>query len=94
MINTKKFNTWITLPKNIFTENFWPKGHLTETPFNRTPFDRKYIWPKYIWRIAVQSKVVWPKVHFTEKSHLAEKKIYQKVVWPKIFFDRKFNLKN
>jgi hypothetical protein len=82
--NQKGF--WIiTLPKNNFTENFWPKGHLTETPFDQTPFE----WMP-IHRITVQPKAVRPKVHFTEKSHLAENKIYQPaeniwkmVIWPK-----------
>jgi hypothetical protein len=45
------------------------------------PFDRNTIWANTAWPNA------WPKVNFTEKSHLAENKIYQKV------FDRKY-LKN
>jgi hypothetical protein len=35
-------------PKNHFTEKFWSKGHLTETPFDRTPFDRTPYNRKYI----------------------------------------------
>jgi hypothetical protein len=98
------FRFWITLPKNNFTGNFWPKGHLTETPFDRTPFnrrpfDRKFILPK---------KVIWPKTKFIKRSfdqkylengHLTEnltwkdsqitEMIYdRKFIWPKAFFEK------
>jgi hypothetical protein len=54
-----------------FTENFWPKGHLTVTPFDRTlfermPFDRKFIRPNR---------------RLTERR-LTESSFYRKVMWP------------
>jgi hypothetical protein len=81
-LNTRKLadlgRFWISLPKNHFTENFWPKGHLTETPYDRTPFDRmpfdrKFIRPNH--RLT-KRRAVWPKGHmivfFSENGHLTE----------------------
>jgi hypothetical protein len=67
---------WITLPKNHFTENFRPKGHLIETPFDRTQFDRMPFDLKYI----------WPNRRLTE-SRLTESSFYRKKS-----FGRKQNL--
>jgi hypothetical protein len=55
---------WITLPKNHFTDIFWPKGHLTETPFDRTPFDRMPFDRKLI----LPKKVISPKTKFIKRS--------------------------
>jgi hypothetical protein len=60
---------------NCFWPNvFWPKSrlterHLAEHYFTERPFDRN---------------TIWPKVHFTEKSHLAETKLIKRS------FDRKY----
>jgi hypothetical protein len=73
------------------TENFWPKGHLTETqfdrtPFDRMPFDRKFIRPN---RRSIERRAVWPKVHFTERSRFQDMVIWpqllstKNVIWPK-----------
>jgi hypothetical protein len=70
---------WITLPKNHFTEIFWPKGHLNETPFDRTPFDR----------MPFDRKFIRPNRRLTERC-LTEISVYWKVIWP-IFF-RKWSL--
>jgi hypothetical protein len=90
-INTKfgwvETGFWITLPKNHFIENFWPKGHLTEktfdrTPFYRMPFDRKFIWPnrrlteRRLTESSFYRKFILPKGHMTdffpENGHLTE----------------------
>jgi hypothetical protein len=43
----------IISPKNHFTEKFWPKGHLTETPFDRTPLTECHLTETSFDRIAV-----------------------------------------
>jgi hypothetical protein len=73
--NFRRF--WITLPKINLNENFWPKGHLTETPF-----DRNTIWPNTVRPNAIwPKKVILPKTKFIkrlfdrkylENSHLTE----------------------
>jgi hypothetical protein len=77
------YGFWITLPKNHFTENFGPKCHLTETPFDRTPFDRmpfdkKFILPNrrfnrrpFDRKFILPKKVIWPKKKLS-KGRLAE----------------------
>jgi hypothetical protein len=72
IISPKFFDRTPFHRKAIWPNTVWPKGHLTETPFDRAPFDQK--------------------VHFSEKSHLAEIFFYRKVDW-KWSFDQKFILK-
>jgi hypothetical protein len=85
---------WITLPINHFTENFWPKGHLTETsfdrtPFGRMPFDRKFIRPDR----RLTERRLTECSFYRKKSFGREKKLSQGrftdffwkvVIWPKL----------
>jgi hypothetical protein len=92
---------WITLPKNHFTENFWPIGHLTETPFDRTPFDqmpfdRKFIRPnrRLTERRLTDDQffkkiIIWPNLIST-KNIIWPKKNAHKVVWPLIHLTESF----
>jgi hypothetical protein len=68
------FGFWITLPKKHFTEIFYLKGHLTETPLDRTPFDR----------MPIDWKFIRPNRRLSERR-LTESSFYRKVIWP-IFF--------
>jgi hypothetical protein len=47
---------WITQPKNQFTNFFFTKHLLAETPFDQTPLDRT----------PFDQKAIWPKHHLTE----------------------------
>jgi hypothetical protein len=91
------------------TENFWPKGHLTETPFDRTPFDRipfdrKFIRPSYESHMTdfFSRKWSFDRIYIDKKIHLTEKKLRtfdRKFIWPKVqlterSFDRKLFSKN
>jgi hypothetical protein len=64
-----KFLDHYIILKNHTTENFWPQGHLTETPFDRTPFDR----------MPFDRQFIRPNRRLTESS------FYRKVTWPIFF---------
>jgi hypothetical protein len=76
-------NQKVLQSKNHSTEFFWPKGHLTETPFDRTKFNRMPFSRKFIRGFAVQPNAVWLKVHFTKRSYY--RFFFQKmVIWPNL----------
>jgi hypothetical protein len=80
--------------KKSFHRIFWPKGHLTETPFDRTPFDRipfdrKNIWPN---RRLIESHLnkcsFYRKKSFGQKQNLSKgrltENIWKMFIWPEI----------
>jgi hypothetical protein len=80
----------IISPNFFDRKAFWPKGFLTETPFDRAPFDRmpsdrKFIWPNrrltHLTESSFYRKKSFSRKKNLSKGHLTEN-IWKMVIWP------------